>query len=221
MPQIRGVLLDMDGTLIDSNDAHAHSWVTAFRENGYDVPFERIRPLIGMGGDNLIPEVVPVDPKSDEGKRISKAWEATFKRDYLPNLKPFPQVRKLLESMRAEGMKLVIASSAKEDLLGAMLEIVGIKDLIENKTSADDAESSKPDPDIIHAALQEIGLPAPQVLMLGDTPYDIESAAKAGVSVVAVRCGGFSDNQLRGALAIYDDPADLVARFDSSPFKDT
>jgi phosphoglycolate phosphatase-like HAD superfamily hydrolase len=121
--------------------------------------------------------------------------------------------------MRDEGLKLVVASSAKEDELTPLLEKAGTADLIEKKTSSDDAENSKPDPDIVKAALDRSGLAPDEVVMLGDTPYDIEAASRAGVRAVALRSGGWKDRDLSGAIAAYDDPADLLAHYDSSPLK--
>jgi HAD superfamily hydrolase (TIGR01509 family) len=217
MPQIRGVLLDVDGTLIDSNDAHAHAWVEALAEVGYQVPFEKVRPPMGMGSDNLLPAVVDITKETPKGQQASAGWERIFKQKYLPHLKPFPQAQALLQHMRAQGLKLVVASSAKEAMLESLLELIGAKDLIEGQTSSDDAKNSKPDPDIVHAALTQIGLPPAQVVMLGDTPYDIQAAGKAGVQVIALRCGGWDDPGLPGALAIYDDPADLLKNYATSP----
>jgi HAD superfamily hydrolase (TIGR01509 family) len=217
MKAIRGVILDVDGTLVDSNDAHANAWVEALAEHGRQVAFKKIRPLIGMGGDKLLPEAAGIEEDSDEGKKISEYRSEVFKKKYLPVLKPFPGVRELLERMRGEGLKLVVASSAKKDELKHLLEIAGAADLIEGKTSSSDAESSKPDPDIIQAALDDSGLPPGEVVMLGDTPYDIESAGRAGVKTIALRCGGWDDSKLTGAIAIYDGPRDLLARYDSSP----
>lgn len=215
---IKAALLDIDGTLVDSNDAHARTWVEAFRRGGYDVPFEKVRPLIGMGADNLIPAAVGISKETEVGEQLSKWWEEIFKEKYLPHIKAFPKVRELLQRMRDSGLKLVVASSSKEELLEKLLEITGAKDLLQDETSADDAKSSKPDPDIVHAALEKAGVPPDEALMLGDSPYDIEAAGKAGVDLVALRCGGFSDSDLKGALAIYDDPADLLEHYDESPF---
>ena len=217
MKQIRGVILDVDGTLVDSNDAHARAWVEALAEHGVDVEFEKVRRLIGMGGDKLLPEVSGISEETPEGERISKRRGEIFKERYLPKLKAFPSTRELLEKMRDEGLKLVVASSAKEDELNPLLKIAGADDLIEKKTSSDDAENSKPDPDIVKAALDSSGLAPGEVVMLGDTPYDIESASRAGVRVIAVRSGGWEDADLSGAVAIYDGPADLLAHYDSSP----
>lgn len=219
MKRVRGVILDVDGTLVDSNDAHAHAWVDALAEHGINVEFERVRPLIGMGGDKLLPEVSGIEEETPEGKRISKRRSEIFKERYLPKLKAFPSAKELLQRMRDEGLKLVVASSAKEDELNPLLKIAGASGLVEEKTSSDDAENSKPDPDIVKAALESSGLAPGEVLMLGDTPYDIESASRARVRVVAVRCGGWKDADLSGAIAVYDGPADLLAQYESSPFR--
>jgi HAD superfamily hydrolase (TIGR01509 family) len=219
LKRIRGVILDVDGTLVDSNDAHARAWVEALAEHGIDVSFEKVRRLIGMGGDKLLPEVSEIKAETPEGEQISKRRGEIFKERYLPGLKAFPSTRELLLRMRDDGLKLVVASSAKEDELNALLEIAGAKDLVEEKASSDDAENSKPDPDIVKAALGSSRLAPDEVVMLGDTPYDIESASRAGVRVMAVRSGGWKDDDLSGAIAIFDDPADLLARYDSSPLK--
>lgn len=216
-PRYRGVLLDVDGTLVDSNHAHVDAWMQAFSENGYDVPKEKVRKLIGMGGDNLLPEALGLDKESPEGKKLSERHTGLFK-EKLPGLRAFPGVRPLLERLRDDGLVLVVATSANRDELDPLLEIAGVKDLLDEATSADDAESSKPDPDIIHASLRRLGCPPEETVMLGDTPYDIEAAGKAGVGVIAFRCGGlFGDEELKGALAIYDGPADLLARYEESP----
>jgi HAD superfamily hydrolase (TIGR01509 family) len=214
---IRGVILDVDGTLVDSNDAHAQAWVDALAEHDIQVGFEKVRPLVGMGGDKLLPEVSGIEEDTPEGERISKRRGEIFKQRYLPTLKAFPSTRELLQRMRDEGLKLVVASSAKEDELNPLLKIAGADGLVEEKTSSDDAENSKPDPDIVKAALDGSGLAPDEVLMLGDTPYDIESASGAGVGVVAFRCGGWEDSDLSGAIAIYDGPADLLSNYESSP----
>ena len=213
----RGIILDIDGTLVDSNGAHVQAWVEVLRAHGFAVTPEEIWPLVGMGGDNLLPRAVGVDKESELGERISRARSDLFKEKFLPDLRPFPQVRALLSRMRDRGLRLVAASSSKADEVEKLLEIAGVADLMEESTSASDTERSKPDPDLIHSALDRIGLPAEELVMLGDTPYDIQAAAPAGVKVIAFRCGGFKDEDLEGALAIYDGAAYLLARYDSSP----
>ncbi|MFL5625046.1 MAG: HAD family hydrolase [Ktedonobacteraceae bacterium] len=219
MAKIRGVILDVDGTLVESNDAHAKSWVEAMAEYGYNVPYEKVRPLIGMGGDKVLPETIGVEKDSEPGKKISQRRAEILKERYLPTMRAFPQADELLRRMRSDGLKLAVASSAQPDELKALLGKVGASDLIEEETSSKDAQSSKPDPDIMQVTLQRIGLPADEVVMLGDTPYDIEAARKVGVGTIALRCGGWNDNDLAGAIAIYNDPADLLAHYDSSPLR--
>lgn len=214
----RGVLLDFDGTLIDSNDAHAHAWVTALATSGFDIPFARVRRLIGMGGDKLLPEVAQVTKNSPQGQRISEEWERIFARDYQPHLRPFPQVRGLVQRLREADLRVAIASSSQAAQLDALLKIADIADLLDDTASSDDAAQSKPDPDIVGAARRKIGLAPAETLLLGDTPYDIEAARQAGMRTVAMRCGGWGGADLAGASAIYDDPADLLARFGTSPF---
>jgi len=215
---LRAVLLDVDGTLVDSNDAHARAWVDAFAEFGRRIAFERVRPLIGKGGDKLVPEVSGIDPESAEGKRLDARRSAIFKERYLPSLKAFPHAKELLERMGAEGLTLVVATSAKDDEMNPLLEICGADRIVAKRTSSDDAEHSKPDGDIVAAALERAKVTAGEALMLGDTPYDIEAAARAGVGAVALRSGGWNDEALVRALAIYDDANDLLARYDESPF---
>ena len=217
MAYIHGVILDVDGTLVDSNDAHAKSWVEAMAEHDYIVPFEKVRRLIGEGGDKVLPETIGVQAESDEGKQISSRRGEIFKERYLPSVRAFPSAQKLLDHMRARGLKLAVASSAKPDELRALLQIVGAADLIEEKSSSKDVKNSKPDPDIMHVTMEKIGLPADEVVMLGDTPYDIESARKVGVGTIALRCGGWQDRDLAKALAIYTDTADLLSHYDTSP----
>jgi HAD superfamily hydrolase (TIGR01509 family) len=216
--QIRAVLLDIDGTLIDSNDAHASAWIDALGEFGYDVPFERVRDLIGKGGDKLLPEATGIEKDSERGKQLDKRRSEIFKRVYLPQLRPLPGAQRLLEHMHQQGLQLVVATSAKTEEMDALLEICGADGLIDARTSSEDAEKSKPDPDIIQAALQKAKVKPREALMLGDTPYDIEAAARQGVQSVALRSGGWDDESLAGASAIYDDAADLLAHYDESPF---
>ena len=213
---LRGVLLDVDGTLLLSNQAHAEAFAIAFREAGRAVPAERVRPLIGMGSDKLLPELTGLDAESDEGSAIVARKKEAF-RTLLPQVKPAPGARALLERLRDRGLTLVVATSAGEDELEPLLERAGIRDLIDARTSSSDVERSKPDPDIVAAAIEQSGHPAASLVMLGDTPYDVAAARRAGVPLVAVRCGGWDDAGLAGAAAVYDDPAHLLRALARSP----
>jgi HAD superfamily hydrolase (TIGR01509 family) len=217
MASLQGVLLDIDGTLVDSNDAHANAWVRVLSEYGFDVPFEKVRRLIGKGGDKLLPEATGLDADSRKGKAISQRRGELFQQEYLPHLRAFPGATDLLARLKNAGLRLVVASSAKSDELHGLLRVCQADDFIEARTSSDDASRSKPDPDIVEAALGKTGLIPGEVIMLGDTPYDVEAAGRAGVGCVAFRCGGWNDADLQGALAIYDGPNDLLAKFETSP----
>ena len=218
MKPLKAVLLDVDGTLVDSNDAHAQAWLEVLQRNGFPVTFEWVRELIGKGGDKLVPEVTGLEDGSHEAKRLAKERSALFSRDYLPQLRPFPGAQALLRRLHERGLTLVVASSANEDELRPLLEVCGALPFIQHRTSSDDANHSKPDPDIVQVALGKAGCSPGEAVMLGDTPYDVQAAAKAGVRTIALRSGGHPDSALSGALAIYDDVAELLAGFDTSVF---
>jgi phosphoglycolate phosphatase-like HAD superfamily hydrolase len=215
---IRAVLLDVDGTLVDSNDAHAQAWVDAFAEFGQSVPFERVRPLIGKGGDKLMPEAIGVPAESPVGKRIDERRTEIFKNRYLPKLEAFPRAEELLARFRSDGFRLVVATSAKKEEMDALLEICGASKLIDERTSSDDAEQSKPDADIVAAALSRAGAASHDALLLGDTPYDVEAARRTGVGTVALRSGGWDAAALTDAVAVYADASELLDRYADSPF---
>lgn len=214
----RGVIFDIDGTLVDSNRAHAESWAETLRSYGYSVSADQVQPLIGMGGDKLLPKLIGVDIESDEGKKYSEHRTRLFFEEYFPSLRAFPGTRALAQRLHDDGHVLVVASSASEEELEKLLGLAGIKDLLTDATSSDDAERSKPDPDIVHAAIRQSGLPARELVMIGDTPYDVEAAKRAGVRIIAVRSGGWDDQALAGASAIYDDVGTLLAEYENSIF---
>jgi len=217
MAEIRGIILDVDGTLIDSNAAHARAWQDALGAYGYNPLYGEVRQLIGMGGDQLLPILIGVDSQSEEGQEINELRSEIFQTRYLPWLRPFPQARKLLAQMRAVGLTLVVGSSTGQDELEKLLSIANVADLVQEVIAADDVVRSKPEPDIVETALAKMAHPRNTVLLLGDTPYDLEAATAAGIAMIALRCGGWQDVDLQGALAIYDDPADLLAHFTTSP----
>jgi len=214
MPELAAVLLDVDGTLLDSNDAHARAWVEALREQGVFASTERIRWLIGMGGDKILPQVAQVEADSDLGQRINTRRREIFLQHHLMDCRPFRGARALLLRLRDDGRRCVITSSAQPPELGPLLQQAGIADLIDKTAQA---AESKPDPDIVCAALRRAGVAPDQAIMLGDTPYDVEAALGAGVSTIALRCGGWDEDSLQGACAIFADPADLLKHYARSP----
>jgi HAD superfamily hydrolase (TIGR01509 family) len=215
----RAVVLDVDGTLVDSNAAHAAAWVDALAASGRHVDVSRVRPLIGMGSDKLLPRVSNIDADSPEGQAIAVRRGDIFRRTYLPHLQPTRGAHQLLEWLRDERLTLVVASSADPGELHSLLDIAGATKLVESKTSSDDVENSKPDPDVVRAALARTGCEVQDVIMIGDTPYDVEAALRAGIGIIGLRSGGLTDADLKGALAVYDDPQDLLDHYDLSPFK--
>ncbi|MBW4577327.1 MAG: HAD family hydrolase [Aphanothece sp. CMT-3BRIN-NPC111] len=215
---LQGVILDIDGTLVLSNDAHAQAWVEAFATYGYEVPFEKIRPLIGMGGDKIIPMMVPeLNKYEGDGKAISHKRKELMINSFVPTLSPTPGARQLLLQIKQAGLKTIVASSATSEELSLLFKAAQVDDLLNADTMSVDADASKPAPDIVEGALNQLKMQPNQVVMIGDTPYDVEAARKCGVGAIAVRCGGFDDSQLKDAIAIYDDPADLLAHYTDSP----
>jgi len=170
-----------------------------------------------MGADKLLPAAAGLDAESPEGKRIAKRRGEIFRARSLPELRALDGSRDLLLRLKARGLRLVVASSAAEEELTPLLRIAGADDLVDRKTSGDDVERSKPDPDIVAAALRHLGSSPDQAVMIGDTPYDVEAARAAGVSCIAFRSGGWSDADLAGAIAIYDGPRALLQELDASP----
>jgi HAD superfamily hydrolase (TIGR01509 family) len=214
----RAVILDVDGTLVDSNGAHACAWVDAFAEHGITVDGGRVRRSIGMGGDKLMAAVSGIDEDSAIGREISSRRAEIFKEKYLPSVRAFPGVRELIQRFREDGFELSVASSAKEEELEPLLACADVRDLIRIRASSDDVEESKPDPEIIGAALKRVKVDPADAVMLGDTPYDVEAARRAGVAIVALESGGWSRADLTGAADVYADPADLLAHYERSLF---
>lgn len=213
---VRAVLLDVDGTLVDSNDAHAAAWVAALASHGHEVSPADVRDAIGKGGDKLLADLVSLADDSPEGKAISAHRQVLFAKEHLPRLRAIPGARQLVERILDAGLSVGVASSAKEGELSALLRVAGVDDLIDVRTSSDDAERSKPDPDIVHAALRELGVDALSAVLVGDTPYDVIAGKRASVRVIGVRSGGWSRRDLAGAVEVYRDVEELANRFEGS-----
>ena len=217
---VKAVIFDVDGTLIDSVDLHAQAWQDAFRDFGHDLPFDDIRGQIGKGGDQLMPVFLSPEQLDDIGEKLEKHRSEVMKERYRPRIKAFPGVRDLFLRLKADGIQVALASSAKADELEIYKKAAHIEDLVDVETSSDDAEKSKPHPDIFQAALTRLeGIDPADIIVVGDTPYDAEAAAKAGLRTVGVLCGGFPEDGLRaaGCVAIYRDPEDLLAQYQHSP----
>jgi phosphoglycolate phosphatase-like HAD superfamily hydrolase len=214
----KAAIFDLDGTLLDSVDLHALAWHEAFVEFGHDVGFEQARSQIGKGGDKLIPVFLSMEEQRDHGEAMESWRGERFKSAYLPLVRPFSAVPDLLRRVRDAGVRIAIGSSAKKDELGKYLDIAGITDLVEVTASSEDAEESKPAPDIFEVVLKKLKIEGADAVAIGDTPYDASAARKAGVATIGVLCGGFTEASLReaGCADVYPGPAALFARFKDS-----
>src|ERR1700722_10301166 len=218
---VKAVIFDMDGTLVDSVDLHARAWQDAFHDFGYEIELELIRDQIGKGGDQLLPVFLTREQIDKEGPELEKHRGDILKERYLSQIKAFPKVPQLFERIRADGIKILLGSSAKSEELQTYKKIAGIEGLIDGETSSEDAEKSKPHPDVFQAVMAKLeGICTSDVVVVGDSPYDAEAAGKAGMRTIGFRSGGFAEAKLRdaGCIAIYDGPADLLARYDKSVF---
>jgi len=214
---LKAVLFDVDGTLVDSVDLHAQAWLDALREFGHDVAFADVRAQIGKGGDQLMPVFLPEAEVTRRGKEMEAWRKRLYMGEMIGRARPFPGVAELFRRIRADGMRVILASSGKSDELAHYKRLLGIEALVDAETTSEDAEKSKPHPDTFVAALD--GLPAAEAIVVGDSPYDAEAAGKAGLRTIGLLSGGFPAEDLRGAgcVALYRDPADLLARYDDSP----
>jgi HAD superfamily hydrolase (TIGR01509 family) len=217
---LKAVLLDIDGTLLDSNSFHAESWVRTLQHFGYNATFDAVVKQIGKGGEYLLPNFVPPDKLRSQEKEINAFRKSLFHREYIDRIVPFADARRLLELMRKQHLRIAVATSSEKDDLEVFKTLLKIHDLVEEEATSDDAEKPKPEPDIFQAALNFLGGAPSEALALGDTPWDVEAAGKAGISTVAVQSGGWRKEQLRdaGAIAVYADVADIVRNFEQSPF---
>ncbi|MEK6396730.1 MAG: HAD family hydrolase [Terriglobus sp.] len=216
---LKAVMCDLDGTLLDSNAFHAEAWQRSLHEFGYEVSFEDVVKQIGKGGEYLLESFVPQDQISLIEKDINAFRKKLFHREYIDRIVPFADARRLLERIRQQGLRIAVATSSEKDDLEAFKTILKIHDLVEEDTTADDANKPKPEPDIFQTALTMLKLQPSETIALGDTPWDVEAARKAGVDTIAVQSGGWTRDELEraGAVAVYVDAADLLRNFDTSP----
>lgn len=216
---IKAVFFDIDGTLVDSNDQHVLAWQEAFEEMGYRFSTDAIHAQVGKGADNLVPTLLPgLDPEKAE--QLGTRSGEIFKAKYLGAVQPFEGAHDLLARVKAAGQKVVLATSASGEERDHYLGLLDAHELVEASTSADDVEHTKPAPDIFLAALKKVApLGAEEVIVVGDSPYDIEAAARAGMAAVGLRSGKFAEATLAdaGAVRIYDDVAALLAGYEESP----
>ena len=217
------VLFDVDGTLVDSVDSHTRSWQEAFDHFGKHVAFDAIRAQLGKGGDVIVPHFLSPREVAAIGDKLERFRSEIFKRNYMTLVRPFPRVRDLLERLVGDGVKCVLASSAKEAELKHYIEICRIGELIAAQTTYDDIDKSKPSSDVFPAAIAKVGAPpVAKVRVVGDSPWDVVAAHHSSLACISLLCGGFAEADLKraGATSIFRDPADVLEsyqRFRATP----
>ena len=217
----RIAVLDVDGTLVDTNYQHALAWYRAFRSLGETFPIWRIHRLIGMGGDQLVAAIGGDELEERIGEQARERWVEEAD-PLMQEVAVLPGARDLLLAVKQRGHRLVLASSGKPHHVDLALDLLDARDLADAWTSSGDVEASKPAPDLLQVALQKLGAPADaDAVLIGDSVWDVESARKAGMPAIVVRAGGFGDDELRdaGAVALYDTPTDLTAALDDTPLR--
>jgi len=213
----RGILFDVDGTLIDSSYIHTISWWGAFRQHGYDIPMASIHHFVGMGGDRLVDSLLPDDRDKSLDPEVMASHAALY-ASHWPALRRFDGARELLAQCHAAGLAVALASSARNQDLQVMKSILDADAYIDGATSANDAEESKPAPDILVAALEAIGVDAADAVFVGDAVWDMVAAAALGIPAIGVTCGGVSAAELRdaGAVEVFEGPRDLLENLKTS-----
>jgi HAD superfamily hydrolase (TIGR01509 family) len=213
-------ILDIDGTLVDTNYQHALAWYRAFRENGIVLAIWRIHRHIGMGGDQLVPALTDDDLEARLGDRI-RAAETRHYAKMIGEVEPMYDATRLIQDIRARGHKVLLASSAKRQEVDRYLDLLGARELADGWTSSADVSATKPEPDLVQAALERAGADADDAVMVGDTSWDVEAAKRAGVPTIAVMTGGFSAQELReaGAVAVYESVGELRERLDDTSLR--
>ncbi|MFD6662954.1 HAD family hydrolase [Micromonospora chalcea] len=207
----RGVLFDVDGTLVDTTYLHTVSWWEALRQADHRVPMARIHRSIGMGSDKLLDHLLGAERDRDADGRLRDAHDALY-GEYWERLTPLPGARDLLRACAERGLRVVLATSAAEHEVAALRAALDVDDVIDSVTSSADAQESKPAPDILVAALEQSGLAAERVVFVGDSVWDVAAAGKLDIPCIGLTCGGTGRAELAGAgaVAVYDDPAALL-----------
>jgi HAD superfamily hydrolase (TIGR01509 family) len=210
-------ILDIDGTLVDTNYHHTISWARSFARHELVVPLWRIHRHIGMGGDQLVEALCGEEIERTRGDDIRQVESDEYMR-LIDEVEPMEDARRLIVSLRERGHQVVLASSAKEQEVDHYLDLLDARELAQSWTTSADVEQTKPAPDLVHAALQKAGAGAESAVMVGDTPWDVRSAGEAGVETITVITGGFSTEELSdaGAVAVFESVADLLRRLDET-----
>jgi HAD superfamily hydrolase (TIGR01549 family) len=209
-------ILDVDGTLVDTNYHHAIAWYRAFRGNGVVLPVWRIHRHIGMGGDHLVKALAGEDVETEKGDDIRGA-EKDLYAELIDEVEPLEGAADLIRDLKERGHAVVLASSAKEDEVEHYVDLLEAKDLADDWTTSADVEATKPEPDLVQAAVDKAG--GGEAVMVGDSTFDCEAAGRAGLATVGVLTGGFSEPELKdaGAVAVFGSIQELRSSLDRTP----
>jgi HAD superfamily hydrolase (TIGR01549 family) len=211
---LKGIIFDIDGTLVDSNDIHTECWLEAFEHFGKSIPYDLMRTQIGKGGDLLVPDMLNAREMREFGEKLKKYRPELFKKKYMERVKPFPRIHDLFEELSERDIKLALASSSNKDEVSYYTRLLGVGDLLEGSTSTHDANMSKPSPEIFEAALERIGTDSALTMTVGDTPYDILASHRCALPIAAVLCGGFERQLLAKAEFLFDSVEDMVRKIE-------
>lgn len=214
LKHLKGLIFDIDGTLVDSNDLHARAWQLAFERFGKTIDFDTVRGQIGKGGDLLVPDLLNGREMRTFGKELKEYRKKLFREEFMPKVRPFDGVSEQLRRIAGRGIAIAFASSAEPEEVEHYIELLDANELLSGHTSKEDAHFSKPSPEIFEAALEQLGTPAENSCVVGDTPYDILAAHRAALTIVAVRCGRFPEETLRKAELVMNDVGEVAARLD-------
>ena len=211
-------ILDVDGTLVETNYHHAIAWYRAFTQNGVELPVWRIHRAIGMGGDQLVAALAGDEVEDEKGDDIRTAEKALYMA-MIHEVRPLPDARRLIETLKERGHTVVLASSAKQEEIDHYLDLLDARDVADDWTSSADVEETKPNPDLVKTALEKAG--GGDSVMIGDSVWDVEAAKRAGIPTIAVRTGGFGHDELveAGAACVFESINDLLETLDDTPLK--
>lgn len=215
----RGVIFDVDGTLVDSNELHVDAWDEVFRHFGKEFPRKQLHEQVGKGGDQYVPAFLSEAEMRAFGKEAEKMHGEVFKQKYIARVRPFPKVRELLERIRADSKRIALASSSSEEEIKHYIELANLRDVLDAFTTKSDVSHSKPSPDVFQRALTLLHMQASDAIVIGDTPFDVQAAKKIDLATIGFLSGGFSEDVLvaSGAVAIFQDAADLLENYARSP----
>ncbi|MEA2496908.1 MAG: hypothetical protein QOJ29_4819 [Thermoleophilaceae bacterium] len=216
MPPV--AILDVDGTLVETNYHHAIAWYRAFTQNGVELPVWRIHRAIGMGGDQMVKNLAGDDVEEEKGDEIRTAEKALYMA-MIHEVRPLPDARRLIEVLKERGHSVVLASSAKEDEIDHYLDLLDARELADDWTSSADVEQTKPNPDLVKTALEKAG--GGEAVMIGDSVWDVEAAKRADIPTIAIRTGGFGHDELveAGAACVFESIEDLLESLESTPLE--